>query len=80
MGHLVGGERSKCRYKHRIGSYEDKVKSVYGTLLGAMAMTASLSLPVYEEMRPILSNLYDLEERVGAAIRKVETERSEAIQ
>jgi hypothetical protein len=66
--------------KQRIESYEDKVNNVYGTLLGAMAMTASLSLLAYEEMRPILSNLYDLEGRVGEAIRKVETERSVAIQ
>lgn len=42
-------------------------------------MTAGLSLVVYEEMRPILSTLYELEERVGAAIQKVETERSAAI-
>jgi hypothetical protein len=66
--------------KQRIESYEDRVNSVYGALLGAMAMTASMNLSVYEEMRPILSNLYDLEERVGAAIRKLETERSVAIQ
>ena len=64
---------------HRIKSYEDRVNEAYGTLLGSMAMTASLSLTAYDEMRPILSGLYDLESRVGAALRKFRSERSTAI-
>jgi hypothetical protein len=64
---------------HRIKSYEDRVNEAYGTLLGALAMTASLSLTAYNEMRPILSELYDLESRVGVALRKFRSERSTAI-
>jgi hypothetical protein len=64
---------------HRIRSYEDRVNEAYGALLGSMAMTASLSLTVYDEMQPILSELYDLESRVGAALRKFSAERSTAI-
>jgi hypothetical protein len=64
---------------HRIKSYEDRVNEAYGTLLGSMAMTASLSLTAYDEMLPILSRLYDLESRVGAALRKFRSERSTAV-
>lgn len=64
----------------RISSYEDRVNEAYGTLLGSMAMTASLSLTAYDEMRPILSELYDLESRVGTALRKLRSERSAAIE
>jgi hypothetical protein len=63
----------------RIKSYEDRVNEAYGTLLGSMAMTASLSLTAYAEMQPILSGLYDLEARVGAALRKFRSERLAAI-
>lgn len=66
--------------EQRVRSYEDTVNSAYETLLGAMAMTASLSLPAYEEMRPVLAKLYKLEARVGAAIRKIGAERSGAVQ
>jgi hypothetical protein len=44
-----------------------------------MAMTASLSLTAYDEMLPVPSELYDLESRVGAALRKFRSERSTAI-
>jgi hypothetical protein len=67
-------------YGHRITSYEDRVNEAYGTLLGSMAMTASLSLTAYDEMHPILSGLYDLESRVGATLRKFRSERSTAIE
>jgi hypothetical protein len=65
---------------HRIKSYEDRVNEAYGILLGSMATTASLSLPAYDEMHPILSGLYDLESRVGATLRKFRSERSTAIE
>jgi len=64
----------------RIKSYEDRVNDPYGILLGSMAMTASLSLTAYNEMQPILSELYDLESQVGAALRKLGSERSAAIE
>jgi hypothetical protein len=70
--HAIDGQRIK--------SYEDRVNEAYGTLLGSMAMTASLSLTVYERMQPILSDFYDLESRVGAALRKLRSERSAAIE
>lgn len=66
--------------EQRIKSYEDTVNGAYETLLGAMAMTASLNLSIYEEMRSTLSKLYDLESRVGAAIRKIGSDRSTAVQ
>jgi len=64
------------------GSSRTKTRSIVRTetLLGAMAMTASLNLTAYEEMRPILSNLYSLEARVGVALRQIRSERSTAIQ
>jgi hypothetical protein len=61
-----------------IKSYENEVHSAYGSLLGSMAMMASLSLKAYEEMRPILSNLYNLEARTGKALRDFMTHRSPA--
>jgi hypothetical protein len=57
--------------KRRVGSYEERVNDAYGTLLGAMAATASIDLKIYDEMKPILNNLYDLESRVGSALRGV---------
>jgi hypothetical protein len=66
--------------RQRIRSYDDAINDSYGSLLGSMAMTASLSLAVYDEMRPILSGLYSLEERVAIALRKIKSERSAAIQ
>jgi hypothetical protein len=65
--------------EQRIKSYDEAVNSAYGTLLGAMAMTASLSLTAYQEMRPILSKLYDLEGRVALAIRQIGSDHSTAV-
>jgi len=64
--------------KNSIKSYEDEVHSAYRTLLGAMTLTASLNLQAYEEMRPILKNLYDLEARTGKALRNFVLRRSPA--
>ena len=64
----------------KIKSYEERVNEQYGTLLGSMAMTASLSLETYNGMQPILLSLYDLESRVGVALRKFRSERSAAIE
>ncbi len=80
MDQLYGANDPGAIDEQRIKSYEDTVNSAYGTLLGAMAMTASLNLTAYEEMRPILSNLYSLEARVGVALRQIRSERSTAIQ
>jgi len=63
----------------RIKTYEDGINKAYGMLLGSMAMTASLSLTVYNEMLPILLELYEVEERVGTALRKLRSERSAGI-
>jgi hypothetical protein len=64
--------------KDRINLYEDAVNNAYKSLLGSMAMTASLNLPAYDEMRPILTKLYDLEARVGRAIRRVGSDHHSA--
>jgi hypothetical protein len=66
--------------EQRIRSYDDAINDSYRTLLGSMAMTASLSLAVYDEMRPILSGLYSLEERVAMALRKIKSDRPVAIE
>jgi hypothetical protein len=63
-----------------IKAYEDEVNNAYGNLLGAIAMAASLSLRAYEELKPILSQLYELEIRVGGAIRRMASDRPAAIE
>jgi hypothetical protein len=64
----------------QIKSYEDTINGAYRILLGSMAMTASLSMAVYNEMGPLLSGLYSLEARVAVALRRINSERSEAFQ
>jgi hypothetical protein len=39
-----------------INAYEDRVSDAYRTLMGAIAMTASISLPAYDQMRPHLDS------------------------
>ncbi len=74
-----GANDSDAIDDRRIKSYEDRVNEAYGILLGSMAMTASLSMPAYDKIAPLLSDLYALESRVGAALRKLRSERSAAI-
>jgi hypothetical protein len=66
--------------KTRIRSYEEAVNGAHRSLLGSMAMTASLSLAMYDEMRPILSGLYNLEGRVAVALRDIRSKRPAAVQ
>ena len=66
--------------EQRIKSYDETINAAYRTLLGSMAMTASLSLTVYDEIRPTLLGLYNLEARVAMALRKIRSERTAAIQ
>jgi hypothetical protein len=74
-----GDNDPKAIDAERIRAYEDKVNEAYGRLLGAIAMTASLSLSVYEQINPILSQLYEMEKRVGSAIRKMASNRPAAV-
>jgi hypothetical protein len=62
--------------------YAEDVHRAFPALLGAMAATAALSMDVYDGLRPILDELYGLEERVALALRSVDTQgrpRAEAI-
>ncbi|MGW4944998.1 hypothetical protein ACWEOZ_25795 [Actinoplanes sp. NPDC004185] len=61
-----------------IKSYEHRVNEAYGSLMSAVAMTASLSLSAYNELNPHLTSLYALEERVGIASRRMSTARDAA--
>ena len=61
-----------------IKSYENRVNEAYGSLMSAIAMTASLSLSAYNQLKPRLTALYALEERVGVASRGILTERDAA--
>ncbi|MEU8614866.1 hypothetical protein AB0C29_43465 [Actinoplanes sp. NPDC048791] len=61
-----------------IKSYENRVNEAYGSLMSAIAMTASLSLSAHKELNPHLTALYTLEERVGIASRMILTERDAA--
>jgi len=54
-----------------VRAYEERVNAGYGALLGAMAATASVNLSIYDEMAPILANLYDLENNTGKALRGI---------
>jgi hypothetical protein len=47
--------------------------------MSAIAMTASISLPAYEHVRPHLTALYKLEERVAVSSRRIFTDRSGAV-
>ena len=47
----------------------------YGDLV---ARAASLNLEIHDEMRPIFSQLYELEAQVGSALRKMSSERPRA--
>lgn len=62
-----------------IKAYEDRVSEAYRTLMSAIAMTASISLPAYEQVRPHLTALYKLEERVAMSSRRIVTDRSGAL-
>lgn len=62
-----------------IKMYEDRVSEDYRTLMSAIAMTASISLPAYERIRPHLAELYKLEERVAIASRRISTDHSGAV-
>jgi len=57
--------------KKRVTSYEERINDAYAALMGALAATASINLSIYNEMNPILSNLYNLEAQTGAALRGV---------
>lgn len=62
-----------------IKAYENRVNEAYGSLMSAIAMTASLSLSAYEHLKPRLTALYALEHRVGVASRRMPAERTAAI-
>jgi hypothetical protein len=66
--------------KKMIDSYDGDINSMYQALLGAMAMTASLNLSLYQELRPTLLRLYGLEERVALAIRQTEFRQDAGVQ
>ena len=58
----------------RIAAYDTDIHTGYRRLLGAMAMTASVSLPVYNELKTYLDQLYGLESDVALALRQVVTD------
>ncbi len=62
-----------------IESYDEHINSMYESMLGAMAMTASLNLAIYQELRPTLLKFYALEERVALAIRQTKSHRDEGV-
>jgi hypothetical protein len=62
-----------------IKSYENRVNEAYSGLMGAAAMTASLSLSSYNHLKPRLTALYSLEERVGVASRQILAKRNVAL-
>jgi hypothetical protein len=64
----------------RIDAYDKEVSGIYKDLVAAMAMTASLNIDVYEKLSSNLSDLYDLEGRVGNGIRKMTSDRTGAIE
>jgi hypothetical protein len=65
--------------KELIKSYENRVNEAYSSLMSAIAMMASLSLSAYGHLKPRLTALYALEDRVGVASRRMLTERNAAI-
>ncbi len=51
-----------------VESYDTEIHAAYPRLLGAAATVASLDLAVYEELRPLLRQVYELEETVALAL------------
>jgi hypothetical protein len=58
-----------------IASYNSETHGAYPRLLGAMAAVAALNLRVYQELRPLMQEVYDLEEHIALALRGVNARR-----
>ena len=79
MDLLVRVQRSQAALTEaRIATYDTDIHSGYRRLLGAMAMTASVSLPVYNELKTYLVDLYGLESDAALALRQLATDPTEA--
>jgi hypothetical protein len=65
--------------KDKIASYDAEVHLAFPKLLGTMATVARLNLRVYEELRPIMQGLYDLDARTAVALRQIKADQEAAI-
>ncbi len=61
------------------GSYEQENHAVIPKLQGALAVVASLSLTVYEELQPLVHRLFVLDKHVSTAVVKLRDDRAGAI-
>jgi hypothetical protein len=59
-----------------INWFDDEVRRAYPRMLGALTMVAALDLGIYDELRPLVDHLVDLEGRVTIALRRIETDRT----
>jgi hypothetical protein len=64
----------------KIASYDDEVHRAFPKLLGTIATVAGLNLRVYQELRPIMDRLYDLDARTAVALRQIEGDQDAAVQ
>jgi hypothetical protein len=62
-----------------VKSYDDEIHRAFPKMVAAMAMVASLDLDAYGRMRPILDRLYQLEAYVAREVRRLSTNRAEAV-
>jgi hypothetical protein len=49
-------------------SYEDAVHKAYPSLLGAMAVLASLDMDLYDSLKPLAEQLYAADDQIGTLI------------
>jgi hypothetical protein len=57
------------RVDRSLGSaYENAIHAIYPRILGAMAVLASLDVVLYRKLRPVLDDMYDVDEKIGKEV------------
>lgn len=63
-----------------VSSYDTESYRAFPKLLGSMAMIAALNLRVYQELRPLILEVYRVSDAVAVALHQLESGREQAIQ
>ncbi len=62
-----------------VSSYNAEIHQCYPRLLGSVTMVAALSLNAYQELRPLMQEIFDLDEEVAVALRNIRADRESAL-
>lgn len=65
--------------KKMVRAFDEEIHAAHPQILGAMAMVAALDLTVYQELHPLVQELYRVEHDVAAALHRLETDREATI-